>query len=170
VSWQRLDRTARAPVGSARAGARDATVVCTLLPSAGHIDDVDVLLVQLRGSKRFRVAGRAAGSAVVVDHLLNVGDALYIPALYFHTGGDSSSASSDAPPSTMLSVAMPPASETDASHAVGEWRRARGRRCTAANPRARRCVCRRSRRRLRQCAVRCVCRCSTPPTTDGGGQ
>jgi len=57
--------------------------------SAGwHIDDVDVLLIMLRGKKRFRVAGRTLGSHVEIDHVLESGDALFIPALTFHTGGD----------------------------------------------------------------------------------
>ena len=39
-----------------------------------HIDDIDVLLVMLRGCKRFRVAGKTVGSAVVIDHLMREGD------------------------------------------------------------------------------------------------
>lgn len=102
-----------------------------------HIDDVDVLLVMLRGSKRFRVAGTQVGSRVAIDCVLRSGDALYIPSLRFHSGGDTAgSAASDydaeiaseapsMPASTMLSIAMPPAFATDATEAVGEWRRAR---------------------------------------------
>ena len=41
-----------------------------------------------RGRKRFRVAGRGFGSPVVIDTVLEPGDALYIPALTFHTGGE----------------------------------------------------------------------------------
>ena len=60
-----------------------------------HVDDVDVLLVMLRGAKRFRVAGEAVGSEVVVDRILQPGDALYIPALTFHSGGDTHSDGDD---------------------------------------------------------------------------
>ena len=97
-----------------------------------HIDDVDVLLVMLRGSKRFRVAGTQVGSQVAIDCILESGDALYIPSLRFHSGGDTARTTlrddSDAPSveaSTMLSIAMPPAFAADATDVVGEWRRAR---------------------------------------------
>ena len=40
----------------------------------------------LRGAKRFRVAGKALGSAVSIDHVLRPGDALFIPAGCFHSG------------------------------------------------------------------------------------
>ena len=72
----------------------DADAYCTaagVLSSASlgwHVDDVDVLLVMCRGRKRFRVAGRGFGSPVVIDTVLEPGDALYIPALTFHTGGE----------------------------------------------------------------------------------
>ena len=90
-----------------------------------HIDDVDVLLIMLRGSKRFRVSGAEVGSAVGIDHMMCSGDAIYIPALCFHSGGDSGPAAAvDAEPSTMLSVAMPPRDER-ATEVVGEWRRTR---------------------------------------------
>ena len=63
----------------------DADAYCTVagvLSSASlgwHVDDVDVLLVMCRGRKRFRVAGRGFGSPVVIDTVLEPGDALYIP-------------------------------------------------------------------------------------------
>ena len=47
---------------------------------------VQVLLVMLRGKKRFRVAGKALGSSVAIDHMLQPGDAIYIPAGCFHSG------------------------------------------------------------------------------------
>eukprot|EP00965_Chrysotila_dentata_P062403 2068427-Pleurochrysis_carterae.AAC.4 len=88
-----------------------------------HIDDVDVLLVLMRGQKRFRVAGPTVGSTVVIDHMMQPGDAIYIPALTFHTGGQS-----DAPEESMLlSTALPlatPAAER-ATEAVDRWRRAK---------------------------------------------
>ena len=106
-----------------------------------HVDDVDVLLVMLRGAKRFRVAGEAVGSEVVVDRILQPGDALYIPALTFHSGGDTHSDGDDdeqpphiqsaereealAAPSTLLSVAMTPCVERGATAVVSEWRMAR---------------------------------------------
>ena len=94
-----------------------------------HIDDVDVLLVMLRGTKRFRVAGTAAGSELCIDHVMSCGDAIYIPALTFHSGGDSAGTAASATgavaaSSTMLSVAMPPR-DARATDVVGEWRRAR---------------------------------------------
>ncbi len=92
-----------------------------------HVDDVDVLLVMLHGSKRFRVAGRAVGSPVEIDAELAAGDAVYIPALTFHTGGASqlhAPAAAAAGGSTLLSVAMP-ATERGATEAVGQWRAAR---------------------------------------------
>ena len=128
---------------------RDADVYATAadMSSASlgwHVDDIDVLLVMLRGRKRFRVAGPAVGSAVVIDHWMQPGDVIYIPALTFHSGGDSSSPSS---PSTitstgtgingkdvsdgsvLLSVAIPVASgkaaQAEALDGVLQWRRAR---------------------------------------------
>lgn len=112
-----------------------------------HIDDVDVLLVMLRGTKRFRVAAGQVGSDVCIDHFMRSGDAIYIPALCFHTGGDSggdpglasradsrnaftqraatTATDTDATArSTMLSVALPPRDQS-ATHVVDEWRRAR---------------------------------------------
>ena len=56
-----------------------------------------MLLVQLRGRKRFRVAGATVGSPVLIDRWLASGDALYIPALYFHSGGDSGGPSAAGP-------------------------------------------------------------------------
>ena len=47
---------------------------------------VQVLLVMLRGKKRFRVAGQALGSSIAIDHVLRPGDAIYIPAGCFHSG------------------------------------------------------------------------------------
>jgi hypothetical protein len=103
-----------------------------------HVDDVDVLLLMLRGSKRFRVAGRTFGSRVAIDTKLEAGDALYIPALTFHSGGETArrgdawgwGASLFQQPSggsTMLSVALPWADATaqvDAQAAAAEWRQA----------------------------------------------
>ena len=141
----------------------DAYLTCDEASSASlgwHVDDVDVLLVMLRGGKRFRVAGRSVGSPIVIDHFMHPGvhaaspgphahattvlapllltfvpfgwqDAIYIPALTFHSGGDSSSAATPCG-STLLSVAMPPSSRTqqpvaaaEATAAVAHWRRAR---------------------------------------------
>jgi uncharacterized RmlC-like cupin family protein len=92
-----------------------------------HCDDVDVLLIMLSGSKRFRVAGRGVGSPIVIDHVMEPGDAIYIPATFFHSGGDSSSDSSLATESssTLLSVAMEPADALSAHETVTTWRRAR---------------------------------------------
>ena len=112
-----------------------------------HIDDVDVLLVMLRGAKRFRVAGREVGSEVEIDWEMCAGDAIYIPALYFHSGGTSPGPSSAigraapeveelvleeveeeeaaAAPSMLLSVAMRPCAAEDAEDAVRHWKRAR---------------------------------------------
>lgn len=53
-----------------------------------HVDYVDVLTIMLRGSKRFRVAGKTVGSPVEIDTVLSSGDLLYFPSLRFHTGGD----------------------------------------------------------------------------------
>lgn len=113
---------------------RDADAYLTSAASSSaslgwHVDDIDVLLVMLRGRKRFRVAGETAGSAVVIDHLMEAGDAIYIPALTFHSGGDSSAARV-AEGSTLLSVAMPPwpcgaDASARASEGVAQWRRAR---------------------------------------------
>lgn len=114
---------------------RDADVYVTRRPftsaSLGwHVDDIDVLLVMMRGSKRFRVAGEAVGSATTIDHTLQPGDAIYIPSLTFHSGG----LSDEAIDSDMLSVALPwdlPTGEPDlsgevaAAESVGEWRAAR---------------------------------------------
>ena len=114
-----LDADAYVTAGNARASA-----------SLGwHIDDVDVLLVMLRGSKRFRVAGRAVGSAMAVTHRLTAGDAIYVPRLCFHAGG----MATEAAESTMLSVALRPhdcgddcdGADPDATAAVAQWRRAR---------------------------------------------
>ena len=121
---------------STRRDYRDADAYMTAAPHGSaslgwHVDDVDVLLVMLRGSKRFRVAGEAVGSDVVIDHVMERGDAIYIPALTFHSGGDSSTDDSEtastSSSSTMLSVAMAPGSmeESDARVAVVQWRRAR---------------------------------------------
>lgn len=68
----------------------DAYLTCAAHANASlgwHVDDVDVLLVMLDGCKRFRVAGTVLGSVAVVDHFMEAGDALYIPALTFHSGG-----------------------------------------------------------------------------------
>lgn len=98
----------------------DADVYCTPSVTASaslgwHVDDVDVLLIMLRGRKRcvahtsprapthtivlnaqhvspscrFRVAGRSFGSSVAIDTTLEAGDVLFIPALTFHSGGGS---------------------------------------------------------------------------------
>ena len=103
-----------------------------------HVDDVDVLLLMLRGSKRFRVAGRTFGSRVAIDTKLEAGDALYIPALTFHSGGETArrggawgwGASLFQQPSsgsTMLSVALPwsdATAQVDAQAVAAEWRQA----------------------------------------------
>jgi len=103
-------------------------VYITASPSASaslgwHIDDIDVLLIMLRGAKRFRVAGQTVGSEAVIDTVLKPGDAIFIPALTFHTGGD------DVPEdSLMLSVALAWADEAcgrEASDVVAQWRQAR---------------------------------------------
>ena len=65
----RLDATTGRPF-------RDADVYVTPGPphssaSLGwHVDDIDVLLLLLRGRKRFRVAGRTLGSEVAIDHVM----------------------------------------------------------------------------------------------------
>ena len=124
----------------------DADVYCT--PAGGpstaslgwHVDDVDVLLVMCRGHKRFRVAGRSFGSTVVIDTVLRQGDALFIPALTFHTGGELLAPAPSLPfgwgrpqqqpaveESVMLSVALPWADEAaaEAAQAAAEdWREA----------------------------------------------
>mgnify|MGYP006139234247 CR=1 FL=1 len=110
-----------------------------------HVDDVDVLLVMMRGSKRFRVAGRTFGSGTAVDTTLEAGDVLFIPALTFHTGGElaegpraagwlagllpgglgASAQRRAASESVMLSVALPwadTASEEAAQAATADWR------------------------------------------------
>ena len=84
----------------------------------------DVLLIMLTGQKRFRVAGRTLGSAVQIDHLMCPGDAIYIPALTFHSGG----ARAEAIDSTMLSIALEwekPADRLTATEAVEDWRTTR---------------------------------------------
>lgn len=111
---------------------RDADVYMTAPPSSSaslgwHIDDVDVLLVMLRGRKRFRVAGTALGSRVTIDHELKPGDAIYIPALTFHTGGsnDPETEQGSEQGSLMLSVAYQPRVGAGPAEAVREWREAR---------------------------------------------
>ena len=103
-----------------------------------HVDDVDVPLLMVRGSKRFRVAGRTFGSRVAIDTKLEAGDALYIPALTFHSGGETArrggawgwGASLFQQPSsgsTMLSVALPwsdATAQVDAQAVAAEWRQA----------------------------------------------
>lgn len=79
----------------------------------------------LRGRKRFRVAGCTLGSEVVIDCMLEPGDAIFIPALTFHSGGDSTMPSED---SIMLSVALAwenPDAHSAASAVVNDWRIAR---------------------------------------------
>ena len=124
---------------------RDADVYLTAAKQSSaslgwHVDDIDVLLVMLRGRKRFRVAGRAVGSEVTIDHWMESGDAIYIPALNFHTGGDSPStekvaqqaaqpAAQPAEGSILLSVAIPAWPDADAQDAATDgvklWRRSR---------------------------------------------
>lgn len=71
---------------------------------------------------RFRVAGTTAGSEVIVDQEMGPGDAIYVPALSFHTGG-CDSMSDD---SMLLSVAMSPCiGDEAAGHGVRAWRAAR---------------------------------------------
>ena len=120
LSWlARLDDATERPY-------RDADAYVTRRPHTSaslgwHIDDIDVLLVMLHGRKRFRVAGRRLGSAPVIDHVLEAGDAIYIPALTFHSGG------LDEQPedSTLLSLALPPADADAATAAVNRWKDAR---------------------------------------------
>ena len=90
-----------------------------------HIDDIDVFLVMLSGRKRFRVAGRTLGSAVAIDHMMTPGDAIYVPALTFHSGGSAGEPSEE---SLMLSVAFEwpqPAAREAASGVVGRWKQTR---------------------------------------------
>ena len=84
-----------------------------------HVDELDVLLVQLRGRKRFRVAGVTPGSALRVDATLEPGDAVYVPAGYWHCGGDNA----EQEHSILLSVALslPEAARGDGAVA---WREA----------------------------------------------
>lgn len=86
---------------------------------------IDVFLVMLSGRKRFRVAGSTLGSPVVIDHMMLAGDAIFIPALTFHSGGDTDA---EAEGSMMLSVALawqPPEARQDATEAVERWRSTR---------------------------------------------
>ena len=115
-------------------GYRDADVYLTAAPftsaSLGwHVDDIDVLLVMMQGSKRFRVAGRTVGSDVVIDHMMKPGDAIYIPALTFHSGGSNLAAAAEGDASScLLSVAFAlpcPEAGTEAAEAVTDWRKAR---------------------------------------------
>ena len=121
-SLARVDRATDRPFRDA-----DVYVTCAQHSSASlgwHIDDIDVLLVMLRGTKRFRVAGKALGSAVSVDHVMRPGDAIFIPAGCFHSGG-CADASGD---STLLSLALPPAdadAAATATDAVNRWKAAR---------------------------------------------
>ena len=90
-----------------------------------HIDDVDVLLIMLDGRKRFRVGGDQLGSNVIIDHYMEPGDALYIPALTFHSGG-SSEIEKVASSSTLLSLAFTPrVGDIVARDKVTRWREAR---------------------------------------------
>ena len=78
----------------------------------------------LRGRKRFRVAGRTVGSAVTIDHVLHAGDAMYIHAGTFHTGGESAQPSD----SIMLSLALHWPTDAEAQAAmdtVAQWKRVR---------------------------------------------
>ena len=107
-----------------------------------------MLLVMLRGRKRFRVAGRTFGSSTAIDTTLEAGDVIFIPALTFHTGGGEVHTGGElaGPPraaawladllpgaasahrraeSVMLSVALPwsdTASEEAAQAATADWR------------------------------------------------
>ena len=88
----------------------------------------------LRGAKRFRVAaGAALGGTVGIDHCMAVGDAVFIPALAFHSGGGQRGAADWAAPTTgsmLLSVAFTPAPAkvaSEATAAVELWRAARQR-------------------------------------------
>jgi len=85
-----------------------------------HIDDIDVLLIMLRGRKRFCVAGRTLGSEVSIDHCMSPGDAIFIPALTFHSGG-----SAEPEESLMISIAFAPDAKEDrviTSETVDRWR------------------------------------------------
>ena len=56
-------------------------------PSYGwHVDSVDNLVVCVKGKKNFRIAGHSPGSQVAYDGILEVGDAVYVPAHAFHNG------------------------------------------------------------------------------------
>ena len=94
-----------------------------------HVDDVDVLLVMLCGEKRFRVAGSRLGSPTTIDLTMRTGDAIYIPALNFHTGGgDDLSDLARNNHSVLLSVAhrpLPAAAAAAATRHVTEWRTVR---------------------------------------------
>ena len=78
----------------------------------------------LHGSKRFRVAGRAVGSPVQIDHVMRPGDAIYIPSLTFHSGG--SAGEQLAPEDSMLlSVALEwpdPDSRQRSAAVVEQWK------------------------------------------------
>ena len=85
-----------------------------------HIDDIDVLLIMLRGRKRFCVAGRTLGSEVSIDHCMLPGDSIFIPALTFHSGG-----SAEPEESLMISIAFAPDAKKDrviTSETVDRWR------------------------------------------------
>ena len=87
----------------------------------------------LRGAKRFRVAaGAVLGGTVRIDHCMAAGDAVFIPALAFHSGGGQRGAADGAAPtgSMLLSVAFTPApakAAAEATAAVELWRAARQR-------------------------------------------
>jgi hypothetical protein len=51
-----------------------------------HFDDVDNLVYCVNGTKRFRVAGTEVGSPVVVDIMMQPGDAVWVPTGYYHIG------------------------------------------------------------------------------------
>ena len=90
-----------------------------------HPSDIDVLLVMLSGRKQFRVAGCTVGSNVAIDHWLMPGDSIFIPALTFHSGGSTASASEE---SLMLSIAFEPREPSARAHTakvVDDWRRVR---------------------------------------------
>jgi hypothetical protein len=59
-------------------------------PHAGsygwHFDNVDNLVYCVNGTKRFRVAGTEVGSPVLVDVVMEPGDAVFVPTGYYHIG------------------------------------------------------------------------------------
>ena len=72
-----------------------------------HFDDTDVLIYMLEGTKRFRVAGTEMESPTVVDINMTPGDAVFIPAKFYHHGMGTGVNS------TVLSLAFSPTTRND---------------------------------------------------------